>query len=358
MRHWISILLSLTLAGCATLKVRIDHRAEDMQVREDRDFASSEAARRIAAGDATALFNQAQDLPWADERRLTLLLASARAIIASGELSDEAQRLYNTAIRQIVATLGAADYSAAIAVLLSHGGNRSIDLEALFFTRQRVSGIGLFQLQTYDPNKIPVVFVHGLLSRPEAWTQAVNGLLADPAIRKNYQFWLYLYPTGLSVWRSAAALRDELDRFDARLAENKPNANLNRMILIGHSMGGLICSTMIREGRDKLWSQFSDVPASDLRLSPEAKRELLKLIYFSPRSDVSPVIFISTLIAAADSHSGHSPVSLQASSSSLSACSWSGKSALRSCATCAMTSEAFSSRRQTASASSAPNPPC
>jgi hypothetical protein len=100
-------LLSLTLAGCATLKVRIDHRAEDMQVRKDRDFASSEAARHIAAGDAAALFNQAQDLPWEEERRPALLLASARAIIASGELSDEAQRLYNGAIRQIVATLGA-----------------------------------------------------------------------------------------------------------------------------------------------------------------------------------------------------------------------------------------------------------
>jgi pimeloyl-ACP methyl ester carboxylesterase len=188
----------------------------------------------------------------------------------------------------------AADYSAAIAVLLSHTKNRSIDFEALFFTRQRVSDIGLFQLEPYDPNKIPVVFVHGLLSRPEAWTQAVNGLLADPTIRKNYPFWLYLYPTGLPVWRSAAALRDELDRFDLRFSKAKPNANLNRTVLIGHSMGGLICSTMIREGGDKLWSQFSDVPASDLRLSPEAKRELLKIVYFSPRPDISRVIFIST----------------------------------------------------------------
>ena len=413
MRHWISIFLSFALAGCATLNIRIDHRAEDVQVRKDRDFASSEAARHIAAGDAAALFNQAQELPRTDERRLTLLLASAHAILDSGELSDGAQQLYNGVIRQIVAMLGAggikdraihdadgmtrlvvartgkdvvdpgqwdslvsaaevrikrlydrsvqpgwgvpyvayfpknaglikdqpgipragmclpvtavvtfrgsaatlrfintrrtdivvlsnqrmplaADYSAAIAVLLSHTKNRSIDLGALFFTRQRVSDIGLFQLEPYDPNKIPVVFVHGLLSRPEAWTQAVNGLLADPTIRKNYQFWLYLYPTGLPVWRSAAGLRDELDRFDARFSKIKPNANLNRTILIGHSMGGLICSMMIREGGDKLWSQFSDVPASELRLSPEAKRELLKIVYFSPRPDVSRVIFVST----------------------------------------------------------------
>jgi pimeloyl-ACP methyl ester carboxylesterase len=188
----------------------------------------------------------------------------------------------------------AADYSAAIAVLLTHTKNRSIDLGALFFTRQHTSDIGLFQLEPYDPNKIPVVLVHGLLSRPEAWTQAINGLLADPGIRKKYQFWLYLYPTGLPVWRSAAALRDELDRFEIRLSKIRTNANLNRTILVGHSMGGLICSTIIREGGEKLWHQFSDIPASEVRLSPDAKRELFKLLFFSPRSDVSRVIFVAT----------------------------------------------------------------
>ena len=412
MKHWISVFLSFALAGCATLNVKIDHRAGDLQMRKDREFASSESAKEIAAGDPAALFNQAQDFPWTDERRLTLLLESARAILASGNFSGGAEHLYNCVVRQIVAMLGAggikdrairgagvtqlvvartgadildpgqwdslvpaaevrikrlqnrsiqpgwgvpyvayfpknagflkaqpgipkagmclpvtalvkfrgntatlcffntlktdtvvlsnqnlplaADYSAGIAVLLSHSKNRSIDLGALFFTRQRVSDIGLFQLEPYDPSKIPIVFVHGLLSRPEAWTHAVNGLLADSRIRKSYQFWLYLYPTGLPVWRSAAALRDELDRFDARFSTIKPNANLNRTILIGHSMGGLICSMMIREGGDKLWSQFSDIPASELRLSAEAKRELLEIVYFSPRTDVSRVIFVST----------------------------------------------------------------
>ena len=413
MRNSMLVLLSLALTGCATLQVKIDHHAEDAQIRKDREFASSEAAKDIASGEAAALFNQAQGLPLTDERRLTLLLASAHSILTSGKLSDGAERLYNSAVRQIVAMLGAggikdrairgagevtrlvvqragkdivdpglwdslvtvdevrikrlykrsmqsgwgvayvayfpkdagflkdqpgipkagmclpvtgivtfrdntatlsfvntskadtvtlshqrvplaADYSAAIAVLLSHSTNRSIDLGGLFFTRQRLSDIGLYQLEPYDPNKIPVVFVHGLLSRPEAWTQAVNGLLADPRIRKNYQFWLYLYPTGLSVWSSATRLRDELDRFDARFSKINPNVDLRRKILIGHSMGGLICSMMIREGGDKLWGQFSNIPASQLRLSPEAKRELLKIVYFSPRSDVSRVIFVST----------------------------------------------------------------
>jgi len=188
----------------------------------------------------------------------------------------------------------AADFSAPIAVLLSHGKNRSIDFDALFFTQRNFANIGLLQFQPYDPKKIPVVFVHGLISRPEAWTQALNGLLADPRVREKYQFWFYLYPTGLPVWRSAAVLRTELDRFHKTLDPSDRNPNLDKMVMIGHSMGGLITSLMIREGGDKLWSQFSDIPADQLKLSPEAKKGVLELVYFAPREDIHRVIFVST----------------------------------------------------------------
>ncbi|MFZ0710492.1 MAG: hypothetical protein WAM53_10670, partial [Terrimicrobiaceae bacterium] len=107
MRNSMLVLLSLALTGCATLQVKIDHHAEDAQIRKDREFASSEAAKDIASGEAAALFNQAQGLPLTDERRLTLLLASAHSILTSGKLSDGAERLYNSAVRQIVAMLGA-----------------------------------------------------------------------------------------------------------------------------------------------------------------------------------------------------------------------------------------------------------
>ena len=63
-------------------------------------------------------------------------------------------------------------------------------------------------------------------------------------------------------------------------------------------------------------------------------------------------------IAAANSRFGQSPGSLQASSSSLSACSLERRNTLKFCAACATMSEALSSRRQTASASSAQNRHC
>jgi hypothetical protein len=107
MRLLLSLFLLFALTGCATLTVRIDQRGEPMEVRKDRTFASSEAANNIAAGQAAALYNSAQDLPLTDERRMTLLLASARVLLTSGESSPAAQQLYNGVIRQLVAMLGA-----------------------------------------------------------------------------------------------------------------------------------------------------------------------------------------------------------------------------------------------------------
>lgn len=186
----------------------------------------------------------------------------------------------------------AADFSAPMALMVARTGNRALDIPAMFLSRQRLGRSGLFQFQPYDPDKIPVVFVHGLLSRPAAWTQALNGLLADPEIRRKYQFWFFLYPTGLPVWKSAALLRSELDRYHE--AFEKDGRNLHRIVLVGHSMGGLISSLIIRQGGNELWRQFSAAGVDEIPLSREARQTLERLIFYRPRTDIARVIFIAT----------------------------------------------------------------
>ncbi len=188
----------------------------------------------------------------------------------------------------------AADYSASLAFTLSKGRNRPIDLRAMFFSDRYIEDAGLIQLQPYDPNKIPVVFIHGLLSRPEAWAHATNALLADPEIRKKYQFWYYLYPTGLPVLGSAAKLRSELDRFRDAIDPKRKNHRLDEMVLVGHSMGGLISGLMVREGGRKLWGQFTDTPPSKFPVPADTREEMERVLEFAPRDDVARVIFVST----------------------------------------------------------------
>jgi pimeloyl-ACP methyl ester carboxylesterase len=211
----------------------------------------------------------------------------ATLVFARTRVSDTA--VVNGRSRQL-----AADFSAPLAYMVSKGKNRNIDLKALIRTDRNIEQAGLYQFAKFDPNKIPVVFVHGLMSRPETWVPAVNELLADREIRERYQFWFFLYPTGLPVWASAAKLRGELDRFRQTLDPARTNRNLDRMVLAGHSMGGLISGLQIRSGGEKLWRQFLLTPPEKLNLSPTLKTRLIELINFQPRRDVARVVFFAT----------------------------------------------------------------
>ena len=188
----------------------------------------------------------------------------------------------------------AADFSAPLAYMLSHGNNRSIDIRSLLRSEVSLHYMGLYQFARFDPNKIPVVFVHGLMSRPETWVTTVNELMADKEIREKYQFWFYLYPTGLPVWASAAGLRSELDRYRKTLDPSRRNRNLDRTVLVGHSMGGLISSLQVRAGGRKLWGQFMDTPPEQLSLSSDLKERIVRIVQFQPRPEISRVVFFAT----------------------------------------------------------------
>jgi pimeloyl-ACP methyl ester carboxylesterase len=130
-------------------------------------------------------------------------------------------------------------------------------------------------LQPYEPEKIPIVLIHGLISTPRMWAPVVKGLMAVPEIRERYQFWFFYYPTGQPIPLSALQLRDALD--EALLAHQvKPS-----LILIGHSMGGILAraqvSRMTPEAADEILPNVSK-----LSVDRTVRRSLL----FEPRTDV------------------------------------------------------------------------
>ena len=100
--------------------------------------------------------------------------------------------------------------------------------------------IGLTSLQPYNPNKIPVVLTHGLLSDARTFGQLVNRLYVDPDIRNNFQFWYFNYPTGPAWVYNAAAYRSALAAVREKVDPKHRNRNWDNMVVVGHSMGGLI----------------------------------------------------------------------------------------------------------------------
>ncbi len=126
--------------------------------------------------------------------------------------------------------------------------------------------MGLSCMEQYDPKRIPVILTHGLASDPTTFTVLVNSLVNNPDIAKNYQFWFFGYPTGVAWTITSDIYRRSLKEVRDRVDPDKKNKNWDRMVVVGHSMGGLI--THYSQCEDS-WRMLETI------LTPEAQKKFL-----------------------------------------------------------------------------------
>lgn len=188
------------------------------------------------------------------------------------------------------------DLTTPLAYFLDNPAFREKDLAtAGLLNPNKAQGIkGLYMVEPFDPNRIPVVMVHGLWSSPTTWMEMFNDLRAFPELRNRFQFWFFLYPTGQPFWVSSAQLRDTLAEVRGVLDPQVQNPNLDQLILVGHSMGGLVSMLQTIESGDNFWRLLSDRPLEDLRATPDEKARLAKSFYFHPNPAVKRVVTIGT----------------------------------------------------------------
>lgn len=185
--------------------------------------------------------------------------------------------------------------SAALA--LTFTGIPIMELELLEFLG-RLAGAEkpppLVSSTPYYPGLIPVVFVHGTASSPLRWGEMYNRLIGDSQIRRRFQFWFFNYKSGDPIVLSSLKLREALTAAVAQVDPEGKDLALRRMVLIGHSQGGLLVKMQAISTGDRLWNAVSRKPLEELDLS-ESTRELLKKGFFlEPLPEVSRVVFIST----------------------------------------------------------------
>ena len=152
----------------------------------------------------------------------------------------------------------------------------------------------LMMFEPYQRGKIPVLFIHGLLSEPMTWAELFETIKADRELRDRYQFWAFQYPTGAAFLRSAAILRSELASLMASVDPEATDPALSQMVLIGHSMGGLVAQLQITSSGDQLWRSFANRPLESLRLTPEMYAQFQELFYFEPSPHIRRVVYIGT----------------------------------------------------------------
>ncbi|MEX1118199.1 MAG: alpha/beta fold hydrolase [Terrimicrobiaceae bacterium] len=181
----------------------------------------------------------------------------------------------------------AADVQAPLAMSLAGFNVRRFELREMFRPDLFENSAKLTRLEPYNPKKIPVLFVHGLSNSPAIFAPVIEFLRSDPQIRRNYQFWVFGYPTGLPYPMSAAILRYQLDQM------KKLYPNHKDIVLIGHSMGGMISRLILTDSDMKIWNTFFDRPPDQIPFSKEARNLMSRSLIFKSRDDISRAVFLS-----------------------------------------------------------------
>ncbi len=151
----------------------------------------------------------------------------------------------------------------------------------------------IYLLDPYDPAKVPLLMVHGLQSTPVAFATLVNALRSDPVTRERYQLWQFYYPSGNPLLANAAALRDSLATTLATLDPADRDPATQRLVVLGHSMGGVISHTLVSDSGEALWSSVFSAPPEKLKGDPETIKTLRHLLTFDRNPRVERVIFMA-----------------------------------------------------------------
>ncbi len=152
----------------------------------------------------------------------------------------------------------------------------------------------LYMLEPYQPGKIPIVLIHGLLSDPFTWSDMINEMQANDAFVDQFQIWVFEYPTGQSFMESAKTLRNQLSIAQQIYGEQLSSDCHGEMILVGHSLGGLIAKLQVTHSDNNLWSAVSKLSVEELNASTSTKQILHDSFFFEPSQKVSRVIYIGT----------------------------------------------------------------
>jgi pimeloyl-ACP methyl ester carboxylesterase len=153
---------------------------------------------------------------------------------------------------------------------------------------------GLSILRPYERGKIPVVLVHGLWGSERQWDRMVRDLEADGAIRGRYQFWTFGYATGDPIPFSALRLRRAIRRAKEAFDPGGTDAAFDHLVVVGHSLGGLVAKMTAQTTGPKLWRTVSAKDPAGMSGPAEDVRLLREAFIYERLPEVRRLIFIAT----------------------------------------------------------------
>ena len=206
----------------------------------------------------------------------------------AGRVRDVTLALYDSTRRTTIRVVGtprplAADFGAPLAY---YPEPKLLGFMAMLRPANYENRAGLYMLEPYDPDRIPVVLIHGLTSIPQMWIPTISAIESDPELRGRYQFWVFAYPTGDPIALSALKLRESLAQVYQLYPKTKD------MVLISHSMGGLLSQMQAVTTGRVLWDRVFQTDADRLYAKVPPDNAVKRALIFDANPRVHRIVFI------------------------------------------------------------------
>lgn len=94
---------------------------------------------------------------------------------------------------------------------------------------------GVYFHEPYDPDRIPVLFIHGINGSPRVFADVIENLDTD-----RFQPWFYYYPSGFPLQAAAGHLAQIMEELEIA-------HRVDTLHVVAHSMGGLVGYAYLEE---------------------------------------------------------------------------------------------------------------
>jgi pimeloyl-ACP methyl ester carboxylesterase len=186
------------------------------------------------------------------------------------------------------------DFTAPYALSFRGINDLLMGISGLIDIEKRTQDAGLYLTEPFDPDRIPVVMIHGLASSPLVWRTIATRLMADPTIRRYYQFWYVYYPTGMPIAESAASIRDDIAAIRKAFDPRGTSVASRHMVIVGYSMGGVIARILSTSIGTRYWDAIAKIPFDQAPIDSEDRVALRKMLFWKPVTGLDRTVFIAT----------------------------------------------------------------
>ncbi len=297
---------SLSLTGLRSIYRRDGMGAELLAVTPTRAARLDSAVPPQMLGDRALLSSQWDKGEWSemDSPPISVLLHFPGGDLSQVVFTQEVKVSVHDPYRDSTAAIHgqqvplAANFSAGYGLWLSRSGFNRQSLRSLLGRDNGIARPHLYLMQPFDPDRRIIVMLHGLASSPEAWTNVANELIGDEELRRHFQIWQVYYPTNNPIVLNHYAIRQTLQSTLHNFDPNGSSAASKDMVLIGHSMGGVISRLLVSSSGDAL----VEMARKDHDLDEAGMQRVLASL--GPALQFEPLPYVERVIFLAAPHRG------------------------------------------------------